>query len=417
MIQLSDIKNNPANPRLIKDKKFKELMESLRTFPRMMEMRPMVIDENNIILGGNMRRKALAELGYTEVPESWVLQITDLTEAQKKEFILKDNISYGEWDYNNLLKDWDNLPMKEWGLDIPDKKYKKELQDDGFTVPQTITTKIKVGDIYEIGPHRIICGDCLLPQTWESLMQGRKADCVNTDPPYNIDYTGGTDEKMKIENDNMDEQAYYSFLTGVFNQIVQFTNPGRGIYVFHADSHGLTVRRAFVNSGIMLKQCLVWAKNTFTIGRQDYQWMHEPCLYGWIPGASHYFVHDRTQGTVYRDTPPDFTKMPKPEMKALLEEIYGIKVPKTALYYDKPSRNFEHPTMKPIPMIGELIQNSCRQGEIVADPFGGSGTAMVAADMTDRVARIIELDPKFVQVTIDRMKTNNPSITVKKVKD
>lgn len=417
MKQLSDIKNNPANPRLIKDKKFKELMESLRTFPKMMEMRPMVIDENQIILGGNMRRKALVELGYTEVPDNWVLQIDGLTEEEKKEFILKDNISYGEWDFTVLLKDWDNLPMKEWGLEIPEKKYKKELKDDDFTVPRIINTKIKIGDIYEIGPHRIICGDSTLKETWEALMQGQLADSVNTDPPYNIDYTGGTSDQMKIENDHMDEQSYYAFLTAVFNQMVAFTKAGRGIYVFHADSHGLTVRRAFVNSGIMLKQCLIWAKNTFTIGRQDYQWMHEPCLYGWKAGASHYFIHDRTQGTVYKETPPDFSKMPKPEMKALLEEIYGLKMPKTALYYDKPSRNFEHPTMKPIPMIGELIQNSTKKNELVADPFGGSGTTMVACDMTDRAARLIELDPNFVQVTIDRMKTNNPSITVKKVKD
>lgn len=429
MIQLNTLRPNPKNPRVIKDDKFRRLVDSLRTFPKMMSLRPIIADEEGIILGGNMRFKALLDLGYTEVPDEWVKFTTDMTEEEKKEFLIKDNVNYGEWDTSKLLlDDWDKPKLIVWGLTVEQKDEKEMIRDDNYEPPITVTTDIKEGDYFEIGQHRLLCGDSRSIGNWKMLMQEHQIDLMLTDPPYNVNYQGemsATEARARhrsvrspntsIINDNMCDAEFYNFLLQFFIAGYEHTKPGGAWYVFHADVEGRNFRNAFEASGLLMKQCLIWKKNSLVLGRQDYQWIHEPILYGWKPGAAHYFTPDRTQTTVWEEPIPDYKRMPKPQLLALLEEIFSEKSKLTVTEHDKPRRNFEHPTMKPILLVGELIANSSQKGDIIADGFGGSGPTMIAAEQLQRRAFLMELDPKYCQVIIDRMKKHTPGITIKKL--
>jgi site-specific DNA-methyltransferase (adenine-specific) len=381
----SEIKSNPKNPRVIKDVKFEKLVQSLKDFPEMLEKRPLVCftdtDKKLVVLGGNMRLKAANEIGLKQLP---VILADDWTEEQKAQFLIKDNVGFGEWDWDQLANEWDVDLLSDWGLDIPDYETKElEAEEDDFEVPDGgIETDIVLGDLFEIGEHRLLCGDSTQTDTFEKLMRGGYADMVITDPPYNVAYEGGTKEKLTIKNDNMDDKSFYQFLYDFYTALGAYTKAGGAWYVWHADSEGANFRQAMKDAGIMVKQCLIWVKSQIVMGRQDYQWKHEPCLYGWKEGAAHGWYSDRKQSTV--------------------------------LQFDKPQRNAEHPTMKPIPLFAYQIGNSSKQGDIVADGFGGSGTTMVACHQMNRKAYLVEFDPKYCQVIIDRMKALDPSIEIKK---
>lgn len=382
-IKLSTLKPNSGNPRLIKDDKFKKLCESIKQFPRMMELRPIVIDENRIILGGNMRYNALKELGYKEIPSDWVKYAEDLTEDQKKEFIVKDNVGFGEWDWDILANEWDVSKLTDWGLDLPaDMLVEPEAQEDDFDVPVGGSdTDIVLGDLFEIGPHRLLCEDSTQTDTFAKLFGEQFADLVVTDPPYNVAYEGGTKEKLTIQNDKQSDGDFYQFLYDFYTALGAYTKPGGAWYVWHADTEGANFRLAMKNAGIMLKQCLIWVKNSMVMGRQDYQWKHEPCLHGWKEGASHRWYSDRKQTSV--------------------------------LEFDRPQRNAKHPTIKPIPLIAYQIANSSKQGDIVADGFGGSGTTMVASHQLKRKCYMVEFDPKYCQVIVDRMIALDSTLEIK----
>lgn len=383
MIKLSTIKSNPNNPRVIKDDKFTKLVNSIKEFPKMMELRPMVVNADNIVLGGNMRLKALKEAGYTEVPETWVKSAESLTEEEQRRFIIADNVGFGEHDWELLQADWDVDELSNWGLDIPDSKIiSGEAEDDDYEIPDVIKTDIVLGDLFEIGEHRLLCGDSTQTDTFEKLFNGQMADLVVTDPPYNVAYEGKTKDKLKIDNDRQSDSDFYKFLYDFYTALGAYTKAGGVWYVWHADSEGANFRKAMSDAGIMVKQCLIWVKNSFVMGRQDYQWKHEPCLYGWKEGASHGWYSDRKQSTI--------------------------------LEFDRPSRNAEHPTMKPIPLFAYQIGNSSKKGDIVADGFVGSGTTMVACHQINRKAYLVEFDPKYCQVIIDRMKKLDPNLIIKR---
>ena len=377
-VPIGTIKNNPNNPRVIKDDKFKKLVQSIKELPEMAEVRPVVVNTDMVVLGGNMRLKAMREAGWKDVP----IQVVDWDEDKQRQFIIKDNVSGGEWDWEMLANEWDADELQEWGLDLPDMKVEElEAEEDDFDVPEGgIETDIVLGDLFEIGQHRLLCGDSTQTDTWEKVMNGCLADMVMTDPPYNVDYQGGTG--MKIMNDKMDADSFYQFLYDFYTALGAYTKKGGAWYVWHADSEGANFRLAMKNAGIMVKQCLIWVKNSMVMGRQDYQWKHEPCLYGWKEGASHSWYSDRKQTTV--------------------------------LSFDRPTRNAEHPTMKPIPLIAYQISNSSKEGDIVADAFGGSGTTMVASHQINRKAYLVELDPKYCQVIVDRMLKLDPTLEVKR---
>jgi site-specific DNA-methyltransferase (adenine-specific) len=378
-MNINEIKPNPSNPRIIKDDKFKKLVKSIQDFPQMLELRPIVIDENNIVLGGNMRLKACIEAGLTDVP---VKQAKELTEEQKKEFIVKDNVGYGEWDWDDLANNWDVEDLTEWGLDIPDFAIKNaDASEDDFDVPVGGSeTDIVLGDIFEIGQHKLLCGSSTETDNWSKIFGSEYADMVVTDPPYNVNYKGSNG--LTIENDNMGDGEFYQFLYDFYTALGSYTKAGGSWYVWHADLEGHNFRKAFKDSGFKLSSTLIWKKNALVMGRSDYHWMHEPCLYGWKEGASHSWYSDRKQSTI--------------------------------LEYSKPSKNAEHPTMKPVELIAYQITNSSKTGDLVADGFLGSGTTMVAAHQLGRKCYGTELDTKYCQVIIDRMKKLDPTLIIKK---
>jgi DNA modification methylase len=356
-----------------------------------------------------MRLKAMKEAGWKEAP----VEVVDWDEDKQRQFIIKDNVGFGEWDWEMLANEWDAQELDDWGLDVPafDEPKELEAEEDDFEIPDEIKTDIVLGDLFEIGQHRLLCGDSTQTDDWAKVMGDKLADLVVTDPPYNVNYEGSTG--LKIANDNMSSSDFYQFLYDFYTALGSYTKAGGAWYVWHGDSEGANFRLAMKDAGIMVKQCLIWVKNSMVMGRQDYQWKHEPCLYGWKEGAAHYFTHDRTKTTVIEDK-IDINKLTKQQMKKMLTDIYLDKLPTTVLRHDKPFRSPEHPTMKPVLLIAESITNSSRQGEIVADAFLGSGTTMVASHQLNRKCYGMELDPKYCQVIIDRMLKLDPTLEVKR---
>jgi len=375
-VKISSVKPNPNNPRIIKDDKFEKLVASLKNFPEMAAVRPIVVNTDMIVLGGNMRLKAMKEAGWKEVP----IEVVDWTEEKQREFIIKDNVGFGEWDWEGLANEWDVEELESWGLDIPNFNTETLEADDFDTTPPEIPTTV-LGDLYEIGEHRLLCGDSTLTDTFEKLMDGKLADMCVTDPPYNVAYEGKTKDALTIENDSMGNDEFYKFLYDFYTALTTAVKKGGAIYVWHASSEVINFGKAMVDAGWLLKQQLIWVKNTMVMGRQDYQWKHEPCLYGWLAGGSHQWHSDRKQTTV--------------------------------IEFDKPQRSAEHPTMKPIGLFGYQIGNSSKVGDIVIDAFGGSGTTMIACEQLKRKAYIVEFDPKYCDVIVNRMIKLDPSLVIK----
>jgi site-specific DNA-methyltransferase (adenine-specific) len=351
----------------------------------MLEKRPLICftdtDGKLVVLGGNMRLKAAKEVGLKELP---ILLADDWTEEQKAQFLIKDNVGFGEWDWDELANDWDAEQLADWGLDIPNFEAEVlEAEEDDFAVPEGgIETDIVLGDLFEIGEHRLLCGDSTQTDTFEKLMQGEMADMVVTDPPYNVAYEGATKDKLTIINDSMSNDDFYNFLYDFYTALTTAVKKGGAIYVWHASSEIVNFAKALVDAGWLLKQQLIWVKSSMVMGRQDYQWKHEPCLYGWLDGGSHKWYSDRKQTTI--------------------------------INFDRPNRNGEHPTMKPIGLFAYQIENSSKIGDVVIDAFGGSGTTMLACEQLKRKARVIEFDPKYCQVIVDRMQKLDPTLIIKK---
>ena len=331
---------------------------------------PIVLDKNNVIVAGHTRYKAAKLLKITEIP---CIIADDLSDEQVKAFRLIDNkaAELASWDIDLLNLELENIKdidMELFNFEI--SNILDNVVDDEYEVELPEDPKTKNGNIYKLGNHYLMCGDSTNQDDVKKLMNNQLADLIVTDPPYNVNHEGKTNNNLKIMNDNMEDNQFYSFLESAFINLYNSVKDGGSIYVFHADTEGLNFRKAMMSSGFKLAECLVWVKNAFVMGRQDYHWKHEPVLYGWKPGASHYFINDRSQSTV--------------------------------LEFDKPIRNEEHPTMKPIDLIAYLINNSSKKDEIVLDLFGGSGTTMIACEQTNRKAFIMELDPRYCDVIVDR---------------
>jgi site-specific DNA-methyltransferase (adenine-specific) len=411
-VAIGELKPNPNNPRIIKDDKFKKLVQSIKDLPEMAEVRPIVVNTDMVVLGGNMRLKAMREAGWKDVP----IQVVDWDEDKQRQFIIKDNVSGGEWDWDMLANEWDADELNEWGLDLPEFEQVQELEaeEDDFEMPDEVQTDIVLGDLFEIGEHRLLCGDSTQTDTWGKVMNGYLADMVMTDPPYNVAYIGKTKDALTIQNDKQSDEDFDQFLYDFYTALGSYTKAGGAWYVWSPPGIPETqFRNQFIASGLLLKQCLVWVKNTMVLGRQDYQWKHESCLYGWKEGAAHYFVDNRTNTTVIEDS-IDPKKLTKAQLLKMVQDMMADDVKTTVLRADKPLRNDVHPTMKPILLLAPLIQNSSRIGEIVADGFLGSGSTMVAAHQLNRKCYGTELDPKYCQVIIDRMLKLDPTLEVKR---
>jgi site-specific DNA-methyltransferase (adenine-specific) len=410
-IAIDLIKENPNNPRTIKDGKFKKLVKSIKDFPRMLEIRPIVVNEDFTVLGGNMRLKACKAAGLEQVH---IIKVDDLSPEQQKEFVIKDNSGYGEWDWDLLLTDeWGYEKVEDWGIDFPDaKKPKPEAKEDAFKMPNKVTTTIKQGDLIEIGPHRLLCGSATDASDMDKLMQGQGADLSFTDPPYNVDYEGGTG--LKIMNDKMSDSNFIIFLQDAFANMHKHLKPGGGFYIWHAVMTSLDFLTALKNTaGLKFSQIVYWEKSTFVFARQDYHWILEPAIYGWKEGQAHTWYGDRKQSTLKSENLKSLDKWTKDELvnfaKAALEERSHTEKIKV----DKPLKNAEHPTMKPILLCSYYIQNSSKEKDIVLDQFLGSGSTMVASHQLNRVCYGTELDPQYCQVIVDRMRALDPELVIK----
>ena len=370
------------------------------------------MNADGTVIGGHQRLFVLRDLGYSEAD----VAVVDLSKADEKALNIALNKISGEWDEEKLAAIFAELDADGYDLSLtgftPDElsaltvqmsESNVDLEKADEDIPvEPIVPFSKMGDVWNIGRHRLICGDSTKQETYETLMQGDLARLIVTDPPYNVDYEGGAG---KIMNDSMDSDSFRDFLNDMYSAAASVTADGAGAYIFHADNEGVAFREEFQRAGFLLKQCLIWAKNTFVLGRQDYQWRHEPILYGWKDGAAHYFTEQRNLSTVIDESGrPDIESMSREEMAELLSIIYDeIDLEQTTvLYCDKPLRNAEHPTMKPTALVARLIENSSKPGWTVLDMFGGSGSTLIAAEATGREARLIELDPKFVDVIVKR---------------
>lgn len=370
-----------------------------------------------VIIGGNMRFRAMKELGYKEAPTK--ILPSDFPVDKARRIILKDNASFGETDFDALLSDWSIEDISSAAIDIPDiddphLEEAEDAEEDNFDVAGNIPkiAQAKDGDIYRLGEHRLICGDSTKQEYINALMDGDMADLLVTDPPYNVDYSeknealnradGGKRIQRDIVSDKMDEEAFVSFLMAAFKSANSVMRAGAAFYVWFADNHFTEVWKSLTSSQLNVKQQLIWNKNNLVLGRLDYQMKHEPCLYGWKDGAAHYFVDKRNLLTVIEDK-KDLENMSKQEMKDLLEKIFlRQELPSTVIDCDKPQRSADHPTMKPIPLMGRLIANSSRRKDIVLDIFGGSGTTLIASEQLGRKCRMVEYEPIYVDVIIKR---------------
>lgn len=372
--------------------------------------------DQNVIVEGHGRLMAARQLGMTEVP---CIRLDHLTDEQRREYGIMHNktAELSEWDWEALEHELADLDLSDFGLsfsaDDPVEDTEEELlaavtEDDAPAPPNDDPEKGPVkqpvsrqGQMWQLGEHRLMCGDSTDEADVAALMDGAVADAVITDPPYNVAIENA--QGMRLQNDDMETEAFFEFLREAFARLAGNLKPGGAFYVWHASRTASIFEAALNENSLEPRQQLIWVKNSLVLGRQDYQWRHEPCWYGWRDGAAHWFTPDRTQTTVYEDQ-ADFSKMPKAELVALLNQIYHPDdgVPTTVIYERKPLTDDAHPTMKPVRLIARQIRNSTRPGETVLDLFGGSGTTMIAAEQLGRKAYLMEIDPRYCDVIVER---------------
>lgn len=380
---------NPRKKLKKGDKEYEKIKKSIVEFGY---VDPIIVNFDGTVIGGHQRLTVLSDLGYKEV-QCVQVQIKD--ENKVKALNVALNKITGAWNEELLADLMVDLQDADFNLDLTgfeapeidqlfSKVHNKEVKEDDFDVDEELIkpTISKQGDIWHLGKHRVICGDSTNPETYQLLLEDKKANLVVTDPPYNVNVeeTAG-----KIKNDDMSDADFYQFLFNMFVNVEQSMEDDASIYVFHADTEGLNFRRAFKDAGFYLSGCCVWKKNALVLGRSPYQWQHEPVLYGWKQKGKHQWFSDRKQTTIWE--------------------------------YDRPKSSKEHPTMKPVQLMAYPIQNSSMRGTLVLDPFLGSGSTLIAADQTGRICYGIELDEKFVDVIVKRYMEARENTDVKLIRE
>lgn len=382
IMKLADLKPADYNPRIKLTPgmdEYEKLKQSILEFGFVDP--PIFNKRTGNLVGGHQRVAVAKDLGLCEEIE---VSVVDLPLDKEKALNVALNKISGRWDDDKLA-----LLLKELDADILDlsgfvedeiqdviEQYDMRLDmeneaiDDEFEIELPEKPKATLGDIYQLGNHRLMCGDSTNKEHIELLMDGDKADLLITDPPYNVNYEGKTEDSLKIQNDNKTSSEFYEFLKSAFDSVADYLREGASFYVWYASSEVVNFVSSLVDTNFLVKQELIWFKNSLVLGRQDYHWQHEPCLYGWKNDGSHMWYGDRKQTTI--------------------------------LEFDKPLANKEHPTMKPVPLFDYQIKNSSKKGEKVLDVFGGSGTTMIACEQNDRCAYLMELDPRYVDVIINR---------------
>lgn len=390
VVPINELVPYANNARMHSEEQINLIRKSLKEFGF---INPVIIDKDNGIIAGHGRVLAAKKEGITEIP---CIRVEHLTEAQKRAYILADNrlAELSEWDETLLKLEIEQLNGLDFDIDLlgfdlddfvlDEYETESEAEEDVCDVEVPKKAKSRLGDVYQLGSHRLMCGDSTKLTDVQTLMDGALADLLITDPPYNVDYHGGTEDHLTIKNDSMEDKAFRSFLSSAFSAADSILKPGAVFYIWHADSEGFNFRAACKDVGWTVRQCLIWKKSTFALGRQDYHWQHEPCLYGWKDGAGHLWASDRKQTTI--------------------------------MEFDKPKRNDIHPTMKPVKLFDYQICNNTKQKDIVVDLFGGSGTAIVACEQNGRICYTMEFDPCYVDVIIERWEnlTGEKAVLIKR---
>lgn len=391
-MKLSEIRLNPDNPRFIRDDRFKKLKDNIKAFPKMMKLRPIVVDDNGIILGGNMRYRAIMELGYNDLPDGWVVKASELTEDEKRRFIITDNVGYGEFDMDSLANEWDLEELQEWGVELGELDTQlEEAEEDDFDVDKAVEeTKepiCKLGDIWQLGNHRVMCGDSTKKEDVEKLMNGKKADMVFTDPPYNVNYGSIVNHPAwkrtrtsngilstrragneAIKNDNLSNENWELFVKNYIGILLKYCDGE--FYICMSNKEMYTNKHIFESMGGHWASFIIWHKHTFVLSMQDYHRQYEPILYGWKEGNKHKWFGGRTQSDVWN--------------------------------IDKPMSNELHPTQKPIELCSRAIQNNTKKKMVVLDTFLGSGSTLIACEQLNRICYGMEIDPMYCDVVIKR---------------
>lgn len=372
-VKITDLKPYEKNPRM-NDNAVPYVANSIKEFGFKV---PIIIDKKNVIVAGHTRYKAAQQLGLETVP---CIIADDLTPKQIKAFRLADNktAEKAEWETEFLsdeLKELLDVDMGAFGFEdvLDDLEEELEAQEDDYEMELPEDPMAKTGQIWQLGKHRLMCGDSTKKTDVLQLVGGCKMDILITDPPYNVSYEGKTKDNLKIQNDNLNSEDFRTFLRDAFKNADDVMREGAAFYIWYASSEAINFESACNDAGWKIRQNLIWEKNTFVLGRQDYQWNHEPCLYGWKDGAAHTWMSDRKQTTI--------------------------------LKFNRPIRNDIHPTMKPIPLFDYQIKNSTRSGDKVLDLFGGSGTTIMACEQNGRTAYVMEYDPKYADAIIGRWQT------------
>lgn len=407
------------NARTHSDDQVEQIASSIREFGF---TNPILVDSKDGIIAGHGRLMAAKRLQLAQVP---VIVLDHLTDQQRRAYIIADNklaLNAG-WDNTLLAEELMDLQAEGYDVELTgfsDEELADLLEDvannnepggtqDDESVPEIERTHVsEPGNIWKLGPHRLMCGDSTSQTDVAKLMDGYEAECLWTDPPYNVAYEGTAG---KIQNDNMDDKSFYQFLLAAFTRAGEHLKPGGAAYVAHADTEGLNFRAAFKAAGFKLSGCLIWRKNSLVLGRSDYQWQHEPILYGWKEGAAHRWYGDRNKTTIATVPGQPFTSNPDGTWQITVGETTLVISGKdlavhqeqhTVVNEDKPKRNGEHPTMKPVALVERFLRNSTRVGDLVLDLFGGSGSTLIACEKTARINCSMELDPKFADVIVRR---------------
>lgn len=369
--KINDLIPFEHNPRKMTEDQVEQLKKSLSTFG-LVEIP--VIDVDNVLVAGHQRMKVMQLLGHGDDEIDVRIPNRKLTEQELKEYNVRSNKNTGEWDFEQLAGLFDENELRDIGftdLELGLIDFDDENSEKDDAIPEEpVEAQTKEGDLYELGAHRVLCGDSTKIEDIERLMNGKKADLYLTDPPYNVAYTGKTKDALTIENDQMSDDSFKQFLVDAFTGAFSYMKPGAVFYIWHADSEGYNFRGAIHDIGQKVRQCLIWNKNSMVLGRQDYHWKHEPCLYGWKEGDSHLWNSDRSQTTV--------------------------------LNFDRPSVSKSHPTMKPVELIAYQITNNTKGEDIVLDTFLGSGSTLIASEKKGRICYGLELDPRYCDVIVER---------------
>ena len=423
--KLSELHELPGNPRTIKKDQFEKLKKSIKDNADYFEARPIILSNRTgklVIIAGNQRYKAAKTIGMTEVP---TILLEGLSEEREREIVIRDNVENGDWDMDALANEWNAQDLLDWGVELPELEAMTEVVEDTPPEVNEEEPMTKLGQIWQLGNHRLMVGDSTKADQVAELMAGEKADLLVTDPPYNVDYANIKASVMKalhhrtdgktIQNDNFkDDSEFQQFLIDSLGNANDALKDGGVFYVWHAGSQAFSFWEAAHQIGWTVREILNWVKDRLSMGRQDYQWQHEPCLYGWKDGAGHYFRDIRTETTVFDDEKP-IDELSNKELKELVRN-YRQAVPTSIIRENKPSKSEEHPTMKPVKLIARLVANSSIEGEAVLDIFGGSGTTMIACEQLGRSCYMMELDPHYADVIIERWQ-NFTGQTAKLIKE